>query len=98
MTDDQIHLEIASIVSVIIISHKALFNNGLVSPLHFRWALQREGLLIAIQRCLWQIIISLDPHAGCSSLKQCKLPGAGWEMHSTNQSASSHWGRFIHCG
>lgn len=98
MTDDQIYLEIASIVSVIIISHRALFNNSLVSPLHFRRAPQREGLLIATPRCLWQIIISLDPHAGCGSLKQCKLLGAMWEMRSTNQSASPHRGRFIHRG
>lgn len=88
MTDDQIHLEIASIVSVIIISHRALFNNGLVSPLHFRWAPQREGLLITAPQCLWHIIIPAD----AQSLTPCKCPGAGWGTRSTNQRGSPHRG------
>lgn len=65
MTDDQIHLETTSIVSVITISHRALFNNSPVSPLHLRQAPGRRGPLIAAPRCPRQAISC--PSAGYSS-------------------------------
>lgn len=78
MTDDQIHLETTSIVSVITISHRALFNNSPVSPLHLRQAPGRRGPLIAAPDARGRP--SAAPAPATAAAQQC------WLLHSPGQS------------
>lgn len=93
MTDDQIHLETARIVSVIIISHRALFNKGLVSALHFRETPQGAGPLIAAPAARGP---SASLHPQQRQAGQPARSGAG--DGSTDRRASPCPGRRIHRG